>query len=93
MIFYTQMPGDDTSPPGFATDWLSAVDARIDGFEFEHDPRPPSELDNAKNYFFSRYGIPAITYEIGDELQRAAIIEHTPAFAEEMMRVMLEAPL
>lgn len=91
MIFYTQAPGDDTNPPGFATRWLGSVDRRIDDYEFEHDPRPPSGLDNTKNYFFSRYGIPAITYEIGDEADRGPIGEYTPVFAEEMMKVMLEA--
>ncbi len=90
MIFYTQMPEDDADPELFATRWLGSVDQRIDGFEFTHDPRPPSGLDNTKNYFFSRYGIPAITYEIGDELDRDLIFEHTRVFAEEMMRVMLE---
>lgn len=93
MIFYTQMPEDDTSPKLFASNWLGRVDDRIGDFEFKHDPRPPSEQSNAKNYFFKRYGIPSITYEIGDEVARIAIFEHTPVFAEEMMRTMLEAPL
>ena len=92
MIFYTQVPEDNTDPKLFATNWLGRVDERIDDFEFKHDPRPPSDQSNAKNYFFSRYGIPSITYEMGDEVDRAAIIEHTPVFAEEMMRTMLEAP-
>jgi hypothetical protein len=92
MIFYTQVPEDDTSPRLFATNWLGRVDERIDDFEFKHDPRPPSDQGNAKNYFFKRYGIPSITYEIGDEVDRRAIVEHTPVFAEEMMRTMLEAP-
>jgi predicted deacylase len=92
MIFYTQVPEDDTDPKRFASHWLGRVDERIDGFEFKHDPRPPSEQGNAKNYFFKRYGIPSITYEMGDEVDRDAIIEHTPVFAEEMMRTMLEAP-
>jgi hypothetical protein len=91
MIFYTQMPEDDTSPSLFATDWMSQVDDRIDDFEFTHDPRPPSGLDNTKNYFFSRFGVPAITYEIGDEADRQAIYKYTPVYAEEMMRVMLKA--
>lgn len=91
MIFYTQVPEDDTDPPLFATKWLSRVDERIDNYEFTHDPRTRSGLDNTKNYFFFRYGIPAITYEIGDEADREAISRYTPAFAEEMMRVMLEA--
>ena len=91
MIFYTQMPDDDTNPPLFATNWMTGVGKRISDYEFTHDPRPPSGLDNAKNYFFSRYGIPAITYEIGDEADRDKVFEYTPVFAEEMMRVMLAA--
>jgi predicted deacylase len=91
MIFYTQVPEDDTDPRLFATNWMGQVAERTGEFEFTHDPRPPSGLDNTKNYFFSRYGIPAITYEIGDETDRQAIHDHTPAFAEEMMRVMLQA--
>ena len=91
MIFYTQLPEDNTEPKAFATKWMSQADERIEDFEFTHDPRLPSGLDNAKNYFFSRYGIPAITYEIGDEADRQSVYEHTPVFAEEMMRVMLQA--
>lgn len=91
MVFYTQVPEDNTSPALFATTWMTRVGERLDGYAFKHDPRTPSGLDNTKNYFFSRYGIPAITYEIGDEADRKAIIEHTPAFAEEMMRTLLEA--
>ena len=91
MIFYTQTPEDRTAPPLFATSWLNRVDERIEDFEFTHDPRPPSGLDNTKNYFFQRYGIPAITYEIGDEANREQVRQYTPVFAEEMMRVMLAA--
>ena len=91
MIFYTQTPQDETNPPMFATNWLTRVDDRISGYDFTHDPRSPSGLNNTKNYFFSRYGIPAITYEIGDEAEREQVIEHTPVLAEEMMRVMLQA--
>lgn len=92
MVFYTQVPEDNTDPPLFATRWLTRVGERITDYEFKHDPRPPSGLDNAKNYFFSRYGIPAITYEIGDEADRDEVRKYTPMFAEEMMRTLLAAP-
>jgi len=91
MVFYTQVPEDNTNPPLFATNWMAGVGKRISNYEYTHDPRPPSGLDNTKNYFFSRYGIPAITYEIGDEADRDKVFEYTPVFAEEMMRVMLQA--
>ncbi len=89
-LFYTQMPGDFDEPVDFATAWLTRSRKRIPAFEFKHDPRPPSGQDNTKNYFFAHYGIPAITYEIGDEVDRQDIAETTPVFAEEMMRLMLE---
>jgi predicted deacylase len=91
MVFYTQVPEDNTNPPQFATSWMTAVGKRISDYEFTHDPRSPSGLDNTKNYFFSRYGIPAITYEIGDEADRDKVRKYTPVFAEEMMRIMLQA--
>jgi len=91
MIFYTQVPADDTNPPLFATKWLTRVDERVDDYDFTHDPRTPSGLDNTKNYFFLRYNIPAITFEIGDEADREKVERYTPVFAEEMMQVMLEA--
>ena len=53
-----RLPDDDTDPPLFASNWMTQVAKRIADFEFTHDPRTPSGLDNTKNYFFSRYGIP-----------------------------------
>ena len=50
----------------------------------------PSGQENTKNYFYSTYHIPAITYEIGDEVDRGDISRTSPIFAQEMMRVMLE---
>lgn len=89
-LFYTQMPDDFDEPVDFATTWLTRSRERLPNFEFKHDPRPPSGQDNTKNFFFSRYNIPAITYEIGDEVARQDIVDTTPVFAEEMMRLMLE---
>ena len=81
----------ETNPPGFTARWLTRAAPQLDGYSFDIGNAPSKTLTNAKNYFFSRYGIPAITYEIGDELDREAIYEYTPVFAEEMMKVMLEA--
>ncbi len=64
--------------------------ARLPGFAFAHEPRPRSERANSKNYFFRRYGIPAITVELGDEADRAEIARAAPVLAEEMMRLLLD---
>ena len=51
---------------------------------------PNLEQPNAKNYFYASRGIPAITYEAGDESDRDAFRAAAVIFAEEMMRTMLE---
>ncbi len=89
-LFYTQIPDESDSSVDFATVWLSRSRKRLPDFEFEHDPRPTSDQANAKNFFFNRYGIPAITYELGDEVNRKDIAAATPVFAEEVMRLLLE---
>jgi len=89
-LFYTQLVEDFDEPVDFATAWLTRSRDRLPDFAFKHEPRGPSGQANTKNYFFSRYGIPAITYEIGDEVDRSQITSTTPVFAEEMMRLLLE---
>jgi predicted deacylase len=91
ILFYTQTKEDVTNPVGFATNWLTSVAERIPDYSFKHDPRPISEQPNTKGYFYVRYGIPSFTYEIGDEADREQLHAVTPVFAEEMMRVMLQA--
>ena len=91
LLFYAQASDETTDPPGFAENWFAAVRARLPQFEFEHLPQPSMKNPNTKGYFYRQYGIPAYTYELGDEADRAEIHSTTPVFAEEMMRVMLES--
>jgi predicted deacylase len=88
--FYTQLPSESNLAFDFATVWLDRSRQRVPEFEFKHDARPHSGQANTKNYFYDKYGIPAITYELGDETDRTLINDVTPAFAEEMMRTLLE---
>lgn len=88
--FYTQLPEDFGALPDFATEWLSRARLRLPGYDFEHSARERSGQANTKNWFFGRYGIPAITYELGDEVARDGIDESSRVFAEEMMTLLLE---
>ena len=85
-LFYTQPVSD---PPDFASRWLAASALRLTDFPFKHEANPVSEQPNAKNYFYKSRGIPAITYEVGDETDRDALRAAAVVFAEEMMRTML----
>ena len=48
------------------------------------------ETANGKNYMYKRYGIPSMTYEVGDETSRADASAAARVFAEEFMRLLLE---
>jgi len=89
-LFYTQLPEPQDKPVDFASEWLNAARARLPHFPFKHDPRPPSGQDNTKNFFHKNYGIPAITYELGDEVPAADIENAMPTFAQTFMRELLE---
>ena len=91
-VFYTQRDGDLFQLPGFTGGWLDAASKRLPDYGFAREAQETSEQANSKNYFFTRYGIPAITYETGDETPREAISAAAVVFAEEMMRLMLSYP-
>ncbi len=92
-LFYTQQPAESGESPDFAMRWLGAARKRLPtDYEFEHDARPTSEQPNTKNFFFTTYGIPAITYELGDETDRAVIEQVTPIFAQTFMETLLATP-
>ena len=86
-LFYTPPKTDD--PPDFVTRWLDASLARMPDFPFRHVPSENLEQANSKNYFYRSRGIPAVTYEVGDETDRETIRRAAVVFAEELMRLML----
>ncbi|MEN7341629.1 MAG: M14 family metallopeptidase [Pseudomonadota bacterium] len=89
-VFYTQFVGEDGTDYGFTAEWLSRSRARLPNYQFERAERSQTELPTSKNYMHGRFGIPAITYEVGDETDRAALTEGARVLAQEMMQVLLE---
>ena len=91
-LFYTQNDADVTVPVDFATRWLDAARPRMVNYEFTQEKRPNNGRPTSKNYMYDRFGIPAITYEMGDETDRDAIRHSAGVFAEELMTLMLATP-
>ena len=50
---------------------------------------PTTNAVVAKNYIYTRYGIPSVTFEVGDETDRNATRAAAVVFAEELMKLML----
>lgn len=87
-LFYTQPESDPTRPANFTRRWFERVRARLTHYDFSDEPRPQSDTPNGKNYMYRRYGIPSITYEVGDETDRDAAREAARIFAEELMTLL-----
>ena len=88
-LFYTQDELSVTDPPGFARAWLKSSATRLRDYQFTNEERPASDPTRGKNYMYERYGVPSLTYEVGDETEREVAREAAKVFAEEMMRLML----
>jgi len=89
-VFYTQDGDNVTNPAGFTRMWLDNARERIpDAYPYTNSENPTGAIGVAKNYMYHRYGIPALTYEVGDESDREAIRQAAAIFAEELMRLML----
>jgi len=91
LLFYTQTAAELSAQAQFTAQWFAAVQARLPDLEFQVVPGPSDQRPNAKGYFYRRYGIPAFTYELNDEVDREQLHASTPVFAEELMRAMLQA--
>ncbi len=89
-LFYTQDETRPTHPPDFFETWFAAATPRLQNYPFTNEAGPGKRPGVGKNYMYRRYGIPAATYEVGDETDRSAAQDAARIFAEELMKLMLE---
>lgn len=92
-VFYTQKDEHPTFPPDFTARWLDAIRARFPDYAVKRDPSHNPEGGTSKSWGYRELGIPAITYELGDETPRELIRQVAVGAAEEMMKLLLEAAL
>jgi predicted deacylase len=94
-VFYTQFPDMKTFPENFTTRWMTAIEARaasdFPDYKVVWTPGHNAEEATSKNYMYETFGIPAITFELGDETDRSFIDQYAVLAAEEMMNVLLES--
>ena len=89
-LFYTQIAEDITAPPDFSKTWFARARPRLGDYLFDNEARETSDTANGKNYMYKRYGVPSMTYEVGDETDRQLVVDSAGIFAEEFMRLLSE---
>ena len=87
-VFYVPTLKDSTRPPAFVTRWLRLARASGDAYAFERAPRSSEDTAIAKNYFYRRFGVPAITVETGDDTPRDEIAATGPVLADALVTVL-----
>jgi hypothetical protein len=89
-VFYTQSDEAVSSPAGFTRLWLEALGTRLPMYEAKREASPVPTPTTSTYWAHHTFGIPAITYEIGDNTDRALLKTVAATAAQEMMRLMLE---
>ena len=88
-IFYT-MPSDyGVENPYFVEHWLGELDRQMPNFEVIQKPGNNPDAGVSKQYFADKFGIHAITYEMGDNTDRKEIVRIADKAATTLMSVML----
>ncbi|WP_298468746.1 M14-type cytosolic carboxypeptidase [uncultured Erythrobacter sp.] len=91
-IFYTIPDELPTDPPLFTRKWLELYQERMPGYEVTRDARHTVGRPISKGYSFDTYGVPGITFEIGDETDRELIKRIGRESAIALMVTLLETP-
>ncbi len=90
-VFYTQEDGEVAILPDFTADWLRAIAHGVPGFTVDRAASRNSGRPVFKHYISETYGVPAITYEMGDRTDRD-LIRRVALVAAESMMTLLTAP-
>jgi hypothetical protein len=92
-VFYTQRDSDFGLRADFTREWLGSFETSMQQVEPDFTLNRKSshnrESPTSKTYFFERYGVPATTYEIGDEGSLDRIREYARRSAETFMHTWL----
>jgi murein tripeptide amidase MpaA len=88
-VFYTQPDEEPTSPAGFTKLWLEGLQKRVPDYHVNREKSPTPTPVTSAYWAHHTFGIPGITYEIGDNTDRAMLKRVAAAAAQEMMSLML----
>ena len=90
-VFYTQPDEPQIGPDTFTRPWLAGIQRRFPEYKVNRDPSEPVRLTTSQSWAYKTLGIPAITYELGDNTDRALLRQISAGAAQEMMTLLLAA--
>ena len=95
-VFYTQPDESASTMPDLLGDWLADFEllmrTQFDDFDIRRQVSESPQVNAAKHYFFTQYGISSTTLEMGDETDRDFIATYGRAAAESFMSAYFDQP-
>lgn len=91
-VFYVQ--GKEATAQGtrFLAAWLGDKEDAFAGYPFLIEPRDATNgSGTSKNWFSTTYGIPAYTYEVGDDANPTAVRAAAEALAQDLIPALISA--
>jgi murein tripeptide amidase MpaA len=87
--FYTQPDEEPSTPAGFTKAWIEGLKRRVPTYTVNRSATRNPTPTTSHNWAHRTFGIPAITYEIGDNTDRLVLRSVAVAAAESMMEQLL----
>lgn len=91
-VFYTQPDTATSTPAGFTKAWLAGIERRVPGYKVNRSATSNPTPTTSHNWAHRTFGIPTITYEVGDNTDRVTLRAVAQAAADSMMEVLLTSP-
>jgi len=88
-VFYSIPDEHPTNPALFTQKWLFRLQERMPGYNVNRDQNHNATSTVSKAYVYETYGVPAVTFEIGDETDRKLIARIGKQAALAMMETLL----
>lgn len=89
-VFYIQPDDAPSSPAGFTKRWLDTLENRLPQYTVHREASPVPTPTTSTYWAHHTFGIPAITYEIGDGTERALLQTVAKTAAQGMMELLNE---
>jgi hypothetical protein len=88
-VFYTQPDRAPSKPAGFTKAWLAGIERRVPGYKVNRSATDNPTPTTSHNWAHRAFGIPTITYEVGDNTERTVLRAVATAAADSMMEQLL----
>jgi predicted deacylase len=88
-IFYIQKPEQETRFPHLVETWMAAINQADSPIKFEPKPGHTPNNSTSKSYFYEKYKVPTLTYELGDDSKTKDIEDSSRIAASTLMKLLL----